>query len=44
MNASREMSPRLPETIARAVFEAVINASVPFEQCVFGEFDDDCGK
>ncbi len=41
---SRELNPPLPETIARAVFEAVINASVPFEQCVFGEFDEGCGK
>ncbi|KAL2071268.1 hypothetical protein VTL71DRAFT_12503 [Oculimacula yallundae] len=38
VNASRTTVPRLPETIARAVFEAIINASVPFEQCVFGEF------
>ncbi|PVH89256.1 hypothetical protein DL98DRAFT_366231, partial [Cadophora sp. DSE1049] len=35
VNASRTTNPRLPETIARTVFEAIINASVPFERCVF---------
>ncbi|KDR77214.1 hypothetical protein GALMADRAFT_435941 [Galerina marginata CBS 339.88] len=30
----------LPQTIARAVFTAVINASVPFELCVFNSFHD----
>lgn len=29
----------LPQTIAAAVFEAIINSSVFFEQCVFNEFD-----
>ncbi|KAH7351156.1 hypothetical protein BKA65DRAFT_536179 [Rhexocercosporidium sp. MPI-PUGE-AT-0058] len=45
VNASRTTKPRLPETIARAVFEAIINASVPFEMCIFGEFDggESCG-
>ncbi|KAK0102393.1 hypothetical protein ONS95_006013 [Cadophora gregata] len=44
VNASRTTNPRLPETIARAVFEAIINASVPFERCVFGEFEEGgCG-
>lgn len=27
--------PRVPEVVARGVFEAVLNASVPFEECVF---------
>ncbi|APA16338.1 predicted protein [Sclerotinia sclerotiorum 1980 UF-70] len=27
--------PRLPEEIARGVFEAIINESVPFEECVW---------
>jgi len=44
VNASRTTTPRLPETIAKTVFEAIINASVPFERCVFGEFEEgDCG-
>ena len=40
VNASRTTTPRLPETIAKTVFEAIINASVPFERCVFGEFEE----
>lgn len=28
----------LPETVARGVFEAILSASVPFEECVFEEF------
>ncbi|CZT02859.1 uncharacterized protein RAG0_09853 [Rhynchosporium agropyri] len=44
VNASRKTEPRLPETIARAVFEAIINASVPFEECVFGESEAGCGE
>ncbi|KAF8964778.1 chorismate mutase [Flammula alnicola] len=30
----------LPQTIARAVFTAIINASVPFELCVFDSFHE----
>ncbi|KAJ3503389.1 hypothetical protein NLJ89_g8457 [Agrocybe chaxingu] len=30
----------LPQTIARAVFTAIINTSVPFELCVFDSFHD----
>ncbi|CAA7268802.1 unnamed protein product [Cyclocybe aegerita] len=30
----------LPQTIVRAVFTAIINASVPFELCVFDSFHD----
>jgi hypothetical protein len=30
--------PPLPVTVARGVFEAILNASVPFEECVFEEF------
>ncbi|KAH7911327.1 chorismate mutase [Hygrophoropsis aurantiaca] len=30
----------LPQTIAREVFTAIINASVPFEDCVFNAFDE----
>ncbi|TAQ90091.1 hypothetical protein B7494_g1603 [Chlorociboria aeruginascens] len=31
-------TPPLPRTIAKTVFEAVLNASVGFEECVFEEF------
>lgn len=31
--------PVLPKTVAKEVFEAIINASVPFEKCIFAEFD-----
>jgi len=31
-------APPLPETIARIVFTAILNASVPFEECVFERF------
>ena len=30
--------PPLPVVVARGVFEAILNASVPFEECVFEEF------
>ncbi|CZR53177.1 uncharacterized protein PAC_03055 [Phialocephala subalpina] len=40
VDTANSTSPPLPATIARAVFEAIINASVPFEQCIFGQF---CG-
>ncbi|KAF8863613.1 hypothetical protein BDZ45DRAFT_685850 [Acephala macrosclerotiorum] len=40
VDAANSTSPPLPATIARAVFEAIINASVPFEQCIFGQI---CG-
>ncbi|KAG4435554.1 hypothetical protein IFR05_008965 [Cadophora sp. M221] len=45
VNASRTTTPRLPETIARAVFETIIDASVSFEKCFFAEFDGEgsCG-
>ncbi|CAL3972882.1 unnamed protein product [Diplocarpon coronariae] len=44
VNSSRETNPRLPETIARAVFETIINASVPFEKCIYGSFEENgCG-
>jgi len=34
----------LPETIAKAVFTAIINASIPFELCVVcGAFNVSCG-
>ncbi|OBZ73650.1 hypothetical protein A0H81_06273 [Grifola frondosa] len=35
---------KLPQTIAQAVFEAIINSSVPFEECVFDEFDQTEGE
>lgn len=38
VDAANTTTPPLPATIARAVFEAIINASVPFEQCIFGEY------
>lgn len=36
---ANETVPRLPEVIARSVFEAIINGSVPFEECVWGSFE-----
>lgn len=38
--AANGTTPPLPVVVAEAVFEAIINASVPFEQCVFEEFDE----
>jgi len=38
VNASSATKPRLPEIIAVGVFEAIINSSVPFEKCLFGEY------
>ena len=38
VNASSSTTPVLPEIIAAGVFGAIINSSVPFEKCVFGEF------
>lgn len=35
---ANETVPSLPEVIARTVFEAVINGSVPFEECVWRSF------
>ncbi|QSZ33330.1 hypothetical protein DSL72_002918 [Monilinia vaccinii-corymbosi] len=34
------LKPKLPAVIARAVFEAIINASVPFEKCVWEAYLD----
>ncbi|KAB8288187.1 hypothetical protein EYC80_010192 [Monilinia laxa] len=31
-------TPRLPETVARGVFEAIIEANVPFEKCVWESY------
>lgn len=36
--AANSTVPPLPVTVARGVFEAILNASVPFEECVFEEF------
>lgn len=36
---ANETMPRLPEVIARSVFEAIINGSVPFEECVWESFE-----
>ena len=36
--AANSTTPPLPQTVARGVFEAILNASVPFEECVFEEF------
>ncbi|KUJ18199.1 uncharacterized protein LY89DRAFT_614785, partial [Mollisia scopiformis] len=35
VDAANSTTPPLPATIAKSVFEAIINASVPFEQCIF---------
>ena len=40
VEASNGTTPPLPETIARGVFEAIINASVPFEECIFEAFEE----
>jgi len=39
VDAANGTSPPLPQVIARGVFEAIINSSVPFEECVFESFD-----
>ena len=36
--AANSTHPPLPVTVARGVFEAILNASVPFEECVFEQF------
>lgn len=33
--------PPLPQVVAEGVFRAILNASVPFEECVFEAFDDE---
>jgi hypothetical protein len=38
VNASKKTEPRLPDVISRGVFEAILNSSVSFERCVFGEY------
>jgi hypothetical protein len=38
VDAANTMSPLLPQTIAKKVFEAILNSSVSFEECVFGEY------
>lgn len=38
--AANSTTPPLPQTIAKGVFQAIIDASVPFEQCVFEQY---CG-
>lgn len=36
--------PPLPKVVAEGVFRAILNASVPFEECVFEAFDDGEGS
>ena len=36
--AANGTHPPLPQTVAKGVFEAILNASVPFEECVFEMF------
>ena len=38
VTAANTTTPPLPVTVAKSVFEAILNASVPFEECVFEEF------
>ena len=43
MNPLGSTKPVLPEVIAAGVFGAIINSSVPFEKCAFGEFQQRIG-
>lgn len=36
VDAANSTTPPLPASIAKVVFEAILNASVPFEECVVG--------
>jgi hypothetical protein len=37
--AANGTTPPLPVVVARGVFEAILNASVPFEECIFESFE-----
>jgi hypothetical protein len=43
VTAANSTVPPLPETIAGDVFGAILNASVPFEECVFEAFEAEGG-
>ncbi|TVY84738.1 hypothetical protein LSUE1_G000629 [Lachnellula suecica] len=41
--AANSTTPPLPEVVAGAVFMAILNSSVPFEECVFEAFEAEEG-